>query len=292
MTAHISLFRSRLHIKQVLSRISGIFKMLQWKCSKKNLKLPMSMYCICINVIAFSLGGIYYISSMTIFAHRHVWNSTHVDDNLKKYFLVSLDIKNVTTAFLLCCLNASFSCYYCFVSYCMSSLFSEFISKSQILIMKEDYPTILQVYHELTDTITYMDNFLCYPVFIHVLGNMAGLFWSSYVIIFITNIDYLSYTYHIVASLLYWTWLLMIMLPATAANKAARNAKDIILSLPGWFPQHHRKLKLLIRKKFKQNEFALTLWKTYLIDKSILISALGTLITYGIIIATLGSVKH
>ncbi|GFR02827.1 uncharacterized protein TNCT_232961 [Trichonephila clavata] len=292
MTAHISLFRSRQHIIQLLNRISGIFKILHWKCSKKNVIIPMSIYCIAINVIAFSLGAIYYISTLTVLAHQQVKNSTNVDDNFKRYFLITLDIKNVTTAFVLCCLNASFSCYYCFVSYYMSLLFFEFISKSQGLIAKEDYHSILHVYHELTDTLTYMDDFLSYPVFIHVLGNMAGLFWSSYAIIFIPTDDYLAYIYLIVACLLYWKWLLMIMLPASSANKAAKNARDIILSLPGWFPQHHRKLKLAVRREFKQTKYALTLWKTYLINRSILISALGTLITYGIIIATFGSVKQ
>ncbi|GFY41954.1 uncharacterized protein TNIN_323551 [Trichonephila inaurata madagascariensis] len=137
-----------------------------------------------------------------------------------------------------------------------------------------------------------MDDFLSYPVFIQVLGNMAGLFWSSYVIIFIPMDDYLAYIYLIVSCLLYWKWLLMIMLPASSANKDAKNARDIILSLPGWFPQHHRKLKLAVRRKFKQTEYSLTLWKTYLINRSILISALGTLVTYGIVIATFGSVKR
>ncbi|GFR16030.1 uncharacterized protein TNCT_440011 [Trichonephila clavata] len=81
------------------------------------------------------------------------------------------------------------------------------------------------------------------------------------------------------------------MLPASSANKAGKDARDIILSLPGWFPQHHRKLKLAVRRKFKQTEYSLTLWKTYLINRSMLISALGTLVTYGIIIATFGSAK-
>ncbi|GFX73631.1 uncharacterized protein TNCV_1264001 [Trichonephila clavipes] len=294
MIAHVSLFRSRQHIIQLLNRISGIFKVLHWKCSRKNVIIPMSIYCIAINVIAFLLGAIYYISRLTVLAHQQVRNSTNVDDNFKRYFLIALDIKNVTTPFVLGSLNSAFSCYYCFVSYYMSLLFSEFISKSKGLIAKEDYHSILYVYHELTDILTYMDDFLSYPMFIHVLGNMAGLFWSSYAIIFIPTDDILAYIYLIVPFLLYWMFLLIKILPANSANKAAKNARDIILSLPGWFPQHHRKLKLAVRRKFKhtQTEYSLTLWKTYLINRSMLISALGTLFTYGIIIATFGSVKH
>ncbi|GIZ04642.1 hypothetical protein CEXT_164861 [Caerostris extrusa] len=37
---------------------------------------------------------------------------------------------------------------------------------------------------------------------------------------------------------------------------------------------------------------ALTLWKIYRIDKSLLISAIGTLISYGILVGTLGSVQN
>ncbi|GBN73401.1 hypothetical protein AVEN_219675-1 [Araneus ventricosus] len=88
----------------------------------------------------------------------------------------------------------------------------------------------------------------------------------------------------------YLVLLSIIILPAASVNNAMKEAKDIITSLPGWFPEHYMDLKLRIRRKFKKTT-GLTLWKIYVIDKSLLLSLLGTLVTYGILIGTLGTVR-
>ncbi|GBN42939.1 hypothetical protein AVEN_116640-1 [Araneus ventricosus] len=79
----------------------------------------------------------------------------------------------------------------------------------------------------------------------------------------------------------------MIVSSASAANKAALIARDIVISLPGWFPESYQELKLLIRQKYKK-KVSLTLWKLYKIDNSLLISALGTLVTYGFLMGSVG----
>ncbi|GIY56326.1 uncharacterized protein CDAR_613031 [Caerostris darwini] len=86
----------------------------------------------------------------------------------------------------------------------------------------------------------------------------------------------------------YFVLLLMTLPSAAAANQAAATAREIVLSLPGWFPKRYNIVKLLVCRSF-MHKTALTLWNIYRIDKSLLISA--TLITYGILLGTLGNVK-
>ncbi|GFU06004.1 uncharacterized protein NPIL_164411 [Nephila pilipes] len=79
------------------------------------------------------------------------------------------------------------------------------------------------------------------------------------------------------------------MISGADCNRAAKQARDVIISLPGWFPQHYKMLKMHIRQKFLK-KFALTLWKVYTINESLLMSALGTLVTYGFLVGTMGTV--
>ncbi|GFS92772.1 uncharacterized protein TNCV_1161791 [Trichonephila clavipes] len=122
---------------------------------------------------------------------------------------------------------------------------------------------------------------------------MSGLFWGSYSIIFHTEEDYVTSVYLLGTLFNYFVLLLTVMLPPSAVNKASKVAKNTILSLPGWFPEHYKTLKMFICKRFKHQELALTLGKIYKIDKSLIISTLGTLVSYGILVGTLGTVqKH
>ncbi|GFU06047.1 uncharacterized protein NPIL_164591 [Nephila pilipes] len=121
---------------------------------------------------------------------------------------------------------------------------------------------------------------------------MAGLFWTGFSLAFSLKNDYQSYACLFGATLFYSCVLLLVFLPAAVANQSAEDAKDVIISLPGWFPQHYNELKIYVRKKFKQRKSKFTLWKIYKIDKSLIISTLGTLLSYGFLIGTLGTVQN
>ncbi|GFX10007.1 uncharacterized protein TNCV_4101461 [Trichonephila clavipes] len=81
--------------------------------------------------------------------------------------------------------------------------------------------------------------------------------------------------------------LIPMMMSGADCNRAVSQARDMTISLPGWFPQHYRMLKRFIRQKFKK-KYVLTLWKIYAIRESLLMSALGTLVTYGFLVGTMG----
>ncbi|GIY94391.1 uncharacterized protein CEXT_369251 [Caerostris extrusa] len=108
---------------------------------------------------------------------------------------------------------------------------------------------------------------------------------------------YLNFQY-----LHYFVLLLITLTPATAACQAAATTREIVLSLPAWFPKRYRIIKLHVRHKL-MHKTALTSWKIDRIDKSsnyridnfdesLLISSVGTLNSYGILVGTLGSVQN
>ncbi|GIY94403.1 uncharacterized protein CEXT_369351 [Caerostris extrusa] len=143
----------------------------------------------------------------------------------------------------------------------------------------------------MNDTMIIMDNFFNLPIFISVFNILAGLFWYGYCFAFPPNVSNATEIYVSAGFVEYFVLLLITLTPAAAANQAAAMAREIFLSLPAWFPERYSSIKLHVRRKF-MHKTVLTLWKIYRIDKSLLISAIGTLISYGILVGTLGSVQN
>ncbi|GFW17731.1 uncharacterized protein TNCV_2652881 [Trichonephila clavipes] len=100
--------------------------------------------------------------------------------------------------------------------------------------------------------------------------------------------DYLHYLSRMAAAMFHCFIIGMVIISASDANTAADVAKEAVLSLPGKIPHYYNELKIILKKDCKQN-VSLTLWKMYKIDRSLILCALGVLMNYGILIATLGT---
>ncbi|GBM03281.1 hypothetical protein AVEN_142567-1 [Araneus ventricosus] len=134
--------------------------------------------------------------------------------------------------------------------------------------------------------LAFADDILSYPVFVSVLECMVGLFWSSnnVLLLYKTSDSRSMMTINAIIGV-YLILLLMLMVPAASTNEAAKTSRRVIDSLPGWFPQRSKEINLLILRMLK-DEPALTLWKIYRIEKSLVISAIGMLVTYGFLVGT------
>ncbi|GBN53132.1 hypothetical protein AVEN_151987-1 [Araneus ventricosus] len=117
---------------------------------------------------------------------------------------------------------------------------------------------------------------------------MVRFFWSGCIIAFFPHHDKYLYTASLLVTLQSLAEFLMVILSASSVNKAALTARNMVISLPGWIPQSYQEIKILVRRKYMK-KVSLTLWKIYKIDNSLLISALGTLVTYGFLMGTLGN---
>ncbi|GBM00160.1 hypothetical protein AVEN_176402-1 [Araneus ventricosus] len=128
-------------------------------------------------------------------------------------------------------------------------------------------------------------------MFIEVLIAMLQLFYFCYILAFVPKTDNLAYASFILGVMQYFTVLLLLILPAAAVNEVAKQAVEIIASLPTLFPEYYKDLKKKIRQKCMK-EVSLSLWKIYRIDTSLLVTALGTLISYGVLFGTFGTIQN
>ncbi|GBO00955.1 hypothetical protein AVEN_266428-1 [Araneus ventricosus] len=115
--------------------------------------------------------------------------------------------------------------------------------------------------------------------------SMILLFFAGYQIAFETFElpMYLLFT-HAACAL---SHLLLIMVPASITNEAAKTVKRIVRSLPYEMPNSDKELKFGIQKCLFQWKF-LSLWNIYVLDRSLIFTAIGTLFTYGILLGSLG----
>ncbi|GBM44723.1 hypothetical protein AVEN_103188-1 [Araneus ventricosus] len=120
---------------------------------------------------------------------------------------------------------------------------------------------------------------------------MSGMFWFTYACAYMEEEDYYFYIFAVLGIIYYFLVLLSVLLPAAAVNEAAEMAKSNIFFMESWIPQPCRDSRVYLRQKLKPR-VEMTLWKIYKVDKSLLISSLGTILTYGMLLGTLGSVKN
>ncbi|GFT03778.1 uncharacterized protein NPIL_644951 [Nephila pilipes] len=287
----VRVFRYRRTIMLLQRKLWKIFKRLHYTHRWKALKIST---CVCVllqTCIPILLAALYLKSNMNYSARLESKESPYILEGFKFYYLIIQDIWSALHILLLYALSAYLTTYFYIVCTCLKVLYLELVTQFPVFIAKDDYQTMIQVYQEITEVMIYFQDFFSYPAFINVLSSMAGLFWGSYSIVFQSQKDYIISVFLLGVVLNYFALLLAIMMPASAVNKAAKVAKNTVLSTPGWFPQHYGKLKMFICKRFKHQELALTLGKVYKIDTSLIISTLGTLISYGILVGTLGTVQ-
>ncbi|GFX53083.1 uncharacterized protein TNCV_1655421 [Trichonephila clavipes] len=136
-----------------------------------------------------------------------------------------------------------------------------------------------------------LDDHFCYTAFVNVVFSMFGLFWINLNMMHVPKESYLDYFCPFIGEMFYLASIGIIVLSASGANEAFSKAKEAVLSLPGKVPRHYQNLKIILRRECK-SDIRLTLWKTYTIHRSLFISAIGTLVTYGILVTTLERPCH
>ncbi|GFY58012.1 uncharacterized protein TNIN_267001 [Trichonephila inaurata madagascariensis] len=97
-----------------------------------------------------------------------------------------------------------------------------------------------------------------------------------------------TYILSLTCSTMFFTFLLLIItISASLTNETASKAKNVMKNVPYRIPKGSERIKYMLRKNSVQ-EYSLTLWKIYIIDRSLIITCFGTLLTYGMLIGALG----
>ncbi|GFQ93321.1 uncharacterized protein TNCT_64721 [Trichonephila clavata] len=130
-----------------------------------------------------------------------------------------------------------------------------------------------------------MDKVLSFPTFIAILMSMIGLFWGGYRLAFKKYVSNKYLVSQACSASCYFTFQLLIMISASMTNEMAKKVKNTLQCLKYRFPRDVRE------KKFKEvimMDSNLTLWKIYVLDRSLVIKVISTLLTFGILIGALG----
>ncbi|GFR31494.1 uncharacterized protein TNCT_429971 [Trichonephila clavata] len=219
-----------------------------------------------------------------------ILNSQFISPGLEEYFVLLFDSTVVTVTLVFGMTFTSLSAFYGFICFYLQLLFNEITTRVRSLGKEFDYKLIIQHYLDLVSIMESLDDHFCYTAFVNVVFSMFGLFWINFNTMSVPKEGYLDYLCPFNGEMLYVASIGMIVFSASGANEAFSIAKQAVLSLPGKVPRHYQNLKVMLRKECKR-DIALTLWKTYAIHRSLFISAIGTLVTYGILVATLGTVN-
>ncbi|GIY71831.1 uncharacterized protein CDAR_312221 [Caerostris darwini] len=167
----------------------------------------------------------------------------------------------------------------------MQDLYDDLLDRLNSDHSTEEMEKLFEVYGSLTTTLRRVDESFSFPAFLANLLYLHGLFWTGYKIAFLNNVHEHSF-YLICPAIYYLSHHLLLMISATTANEKAGKAKLMIQC-----HLRHCHLETRMKIKYEKNialENNLTSWKIYVFDRSLLISSFGCLLTYGILLGTLG----
>ncbi|GFR21717.1 uncharacterized protein TNCT_141591 [Trichonephila clavata] len=130
-----------------------------------------------------------------------------------------------------------------------------------------------------------MDSEFSFLAFVTILINTSGLFWDVYRIMFHKN-ETTGYVILTLSGISYLVLLIQLMISGSASNELANIVKIHIQCLPHKAIENQDQMNIFKKTLLQDN--GLTLWKIYVMDRSLLIVTFGTLLTYGIMLGTLG----
>ncbi|GFS63656.1 uncharacterized protein TNIN_454371 [Trichonephila inaurata madagascariensis] len=278
--------RSRKQIQAILMKLWKCSQMLQWYQNERKLRISIFAYCCGMTVTFTSFFLLYRFSNDYEIYRSLIENSDQNFPKLKQYFTLFPDISVIVIPATVAVIFISLTGYYGFVCFYIKFLFNRIEEKIGHLNKDCSYGVLIQSYLELTSIMKSLDDYLSFSAFVIVLSALLGLFFINFELIFNSG----DYLHAIFGEIWYLVSVCMIILPASATNSAFFTAKETIQTLPWKIPQYYTNLKVMIRSECTK-DVSLTLWKVYKIKRSLIFGAMGTLVTYGMLLATQGGPK-
>ncbi|GBN87247.1 hypothetical protein AVEN_266250-1 [Araneus ventricosus] len=284
--------RSQNQIGQILKILNRISHQLQCDADYRKRKRATYVFCIVMYSLIIAYLYTYFCSERRIIDQEYLKNYTLSRGFSKSSANCLPVLRDFAVSFYTLgnsiVIIGTTACY-TFLCVQMRCLFLHIAN--QIRSVKEDNAyQLLHAYDDLANVLSNIDDIFSYTAFVLVVSSMAALFRSIYSLIFLLETHFEFFILYWFSGLYYSIVLLSIIFSASEAVQAGKVARELVVSLPGFFPLRYTEMKKIVRRNFKR-EIVLTLWKTYTIGRSLLFSEFGTLVTYGILIATLGNVQ-
>ncbi|GFV58575.1 uncharacterized protein TNCV_2897521 [Trichonephila clavipes] len=148
-----------------------------------------------------------------------------------------------------------------------------------------DFKKLHSTYEDIMKKLNYVDSEFSFLAFITILINTSSLFWNVYRIAFYKNTasGYVLYT---LSGIFYLVLLLQLMISGCASNELANEVRVLIQCLPRESAENEQNINFFKKTLLQDN--GLTVWKIYVMDRSLVICLFGSLLSYGIMLGTLG----
>lgn len=283
-----SLHRNRQRFAGLFSRLSGLSNQLNTHAFLKRMKRLVYLQCF-----LFSIGmGIESAITFTFMAQSPV--VTQLNDegeevphkNILSYATFSKFIQAVY-AKMLFVLLCNICVHYCSLCEIIANIFQQIKFRIKSIPMEAECRALIEIHRESTDTMMLMDDLYCFVIFSIVFNNMTALFWSGYLYAFTPHPSHDELWICAITGIINFLSLLRIVVAASLASEAALESQNAVMSLPGFIPSQHKVLKNLLFQN--QNRYKrMTLWDMYDFKRSLFITIIANLLTYGIIFGTLG----
>ncbi|GFY67305.1 uncharacterized protein TNIN_7891 [Trichonephila inaurata madagascariensis] len=287
---YLAVYRQHRSIRQMIEDLDQIFKKFP-KCKLTRKKYPLMALFLSLQVMRICLKlPVYFLDPIVVASHRTFFRSDLVTKHLKlpssSSFIV-LQTCELLFIFMSRFTLSVFALYYSLTCKYIQVLLQNLIQQFNNVCMCQDLKNLLCVYGDISKYMSTMDTEFSFLVFVTVLVNMIGLFWSGYRLAIHSDISNVYFLSLMTSGLFYLTHQLTIMNSASSTNEMGKKLKHVALYLPYRFPKHSQEIKSTLKKDFMQDNH-LTVWKIYEFNRSLTISSLGTLLTYGILIGSLG----
>ncbi|GFY49323.1 uncharacterized protein TNIN_373651 [Trichonephila inaurata madagascariensis] len=166
---------------------------------------------------------------------------------------------------------STFAIYYSLICKVIQLLFGYLIDRFRRQILIKESRNLLISYGEIAKSMRNIDKELSLSTFAIIIVNMVGLFWGGYRLAF-RNYMSPKYMVSIVSSgSCYLMFQLLIMISACTTNEMAEKVESSLLCMEYRFPPDLRETKL---KEVCTKKNNLTLWKIYVMDRSLCICSL------------------
>lgn len=286
-----SLYRKRQVILQTLECLPGIFRNLSTDINfrKSSWYILLSFFyfqsLVCLWSVLLS-----YTNDDLEFENK-TGNSTEnfFYQQFSSYSLY-IDILEHLFTILIAGVMSLFAVYYSLICNFTKTAFDVINTDIQGLTLGNEFKYLICAYESTILVMSSIEEAFSFTAFGTVTNNMIGLFTVGYSLAFNSDSSYTFFFYSITGGLYFLTQQLMLMVPASNAVQSANDARLAMLSLPGVALDRYQEVKCLVEKKSKPKK-TLTLWKIFVINRPLVVGSFGTLLTYGILIGTLGKVQ-
>ncbi|GBN80681.1 hypothetical protein AVEN_204420-1 [Araneus ventricosus] len=277
VSLYISVYRKRRQILKTMENLSQELKMFP----KYNLKKEKYSF-IAFFTFTTLFGVVWYAMDFHFGFGRKKNQDYLVAVLLRKPFISCfIVINDFLFHFVGINVLSSFIVFYMLVCILSRIIFQHIRDNLGLVRVLEDFQKLVTLHEHTLNILESFDKNFSFSFFITILLTMIGIFRCGYSVTFIEDNPTLLNAYLISSMFLYMFFQLLLMISGSITNEAAKDTSDVLKKR---YKKDFKSPKLEV--DFSQN--SLTIWKIYILDRSLIVASFGTLLTFGILLGTLG----